>query len=74
VWPGHPMTAHWGIPDPAAVKGSDAEVGLAFAEAYRVLHNRITLFMSLPHDSLDRMSLQRRVDEIGKLTAIPSQT
>ncbi len=69
VWPGHPMTAHWGIPDPAAVTGSDAEIGLAFAEAYRVLHNRITLFMSLPHDSLDRMSLQRHVDEIGKLTA-----
>jgi len=73
TWPGHPMTAHWGIPDPAAVTGSEAEVGLAFADAYRVLHNRITLFMNLPLDSLDRMSLQRRVDEIGKLTATVSR-
>jgi arsenate reductase len=74
VWPGRPVTAHWGIPDPAAVTGSEAELGLAFAEAYRVLHNRITLFMSLPHDSLDRMSLQRRVEEIGRTapSAAPS--
>jgi protein-tyrosine-phosphatase len=68
VWPGHPMTAHWGIPDPAAATGSDAEIALAFSDAYRVLHNRITLFMSLPLHSLDRMSLQRRLDDIGNIS------
>jgi protein-tyrosine-phosphatase len=73
AWPGQPMTAHWGIPDPAAATGSDAEIALAFAEAYRVLHNRITLFMSLPLASLDRMSLQRRLDEIGRASAARAQ-
>jgi arsenate reductase len=59
------MTAHWGIPDPAAVAGSDAEIALAFADAYRVLNNRITLFAGLPVDGLNRLSLQHRLDEIG---------
>ena len=65
IWPGQPMTAHWGVPDPAAVEGSDADVTLAFGEAYRMLNNRITLFASLPIASLTRLSLQRRLDEIG---------
>lgn len=65
VWPGQPMTAHWGIPDPAAAEGSDAERHLAFAEAYRQLSNRISAFLSLPLSSIDRMSLQTRLREIG---------
>jgi arsenate reductase (thioredoxin) len=69
AWPGHPMTAHWGIPDPAAATGSDAEIALAFSEAYRVLNNRITLFMSLPLASLDRLSLQHKLDQIGRASA-----
>ena len=60
------MTAHWGLPDPAAVEGSDAEVGLAFADTYRALTNRISAFANLPFDSLTRLSLQNRMDEIGK--------
>jgi arsenate reductase len=66
VWPGQPMTAHWGIPDPAAFVGSEVETALAFADAYRVLNNRITLFTSLPIAGLSRLSLQRRLDEIGQ--------
>jgi arsenate reductase len=71
IWPGQPMTAHWGIPDPAAATGNDAEVALAFADAYRFLENRIGLFTSLPIDSLDRLTLQRRLDNIGKAAAAP---
>ena len=74
IWPGQPMTAHWGLPDPAAVTGSEAEVTLAFAEAYRVLHNRITLFGNLPISSLTRLSLQSRLNEIGKSAAAPQRT
>jgi hypothetical protein len=59
------MTAHWGIPDPAAATGSEADITLAFAEAFRVLNNRIGLFASLPIASLQKASLQRRLDEIG---------
>ncbi|MEX0760076.1 MAG: arsenate reductase ArsC [Tistlia sp.] len=66
IWPGQPMTAHWGIPDPAAAEGSETERRLAFAEAYRMLYNRISIFTSLPMRSLDRLSLQRRLDEIGR--------
>ena len=66
IWPGQPMTAHWGILDPAAETGNAAEIALAFADAYRVLNNRISLFASLPLASLDRLSLQRRLDDIGK--------
>jgi arsenate reductase len=66
VWPGQPMTAHWGLPDPAAAEGSPAEIGVAFADTYRMLNNRISLFMSLPMAALDRLSLQRRLDEIGR--------
>ena len=66
VWPGQPITAHWGVPDPAAVKGSEAEVAAAFRDAYFTLQRRIELFASLPVRSLDRMSLQRRLEEIGR--------
>ncbi|MGH7024333.1 MAG: arsenate reductase ArsC [Caulobacteraceae bacterium] len=66
IWPGQPMTAHWGMTDPAAASGSPAQVALAFAETYRMINNRITLFMSLPLASLDRLSLQRRLEEIGR--------
>jgi protein-tyrosine-phosphatase len=66
VWPGQPMTAHWGVPDPAAAEGSDAERHLAFVDAYRMLSNWIGIFASLPLRSLDRLSLQKRLDEIGR--------
>lgn len=69
IWPGQPMSAHWGLPDPAAVEGSDAEISLAFADTYRMLNNRISIFTSLPLASLDRLTLQRRLDDIGKATA-----
>lgn len=66
VWPGQPMTAHWGVPDPASVTGSDAEKAAAFADIYRMLSTRISVFVSLPIASLDRLTLQRRLDAIGK--------
>jgi arsenate reductase len=66
IWPGQPMTAHWGVPDPAAVKGSEAEIAAAFNETARRLRNRIHLFLNLPLASLDRMSLQARLKEIGQ--------
>jgi len=69
VWPGQPMTAHWGLPDPAAVEGSEAEKRLAFADTYRMLNNRISIFVSLPLTSLDKLSLQKRLSEIGTLRA-----
>ena len=68
VWPGHPMTAHWGVPDPAAADGTEAERRLAFADAYRVLDSRISIFISLPIASLDRLSLQKRLSDIGRMT------
>ena len=66
AWPGQPMTAHWGLPDPAAVKGTEVEIALAFADTYRMLSNRIGAFANLKHAALDRMSLQHRMNEIGK--------
>jgi protein-tyrosine-phosphatase len=66
AWPGQPMTAHWGVPDPAAAEGSDAEIQLAFSEAYRMLNSRISIFTSLPIASLDRLALQKKLDEIGR--------
>ena len=66
VWPGQPMTAHWGLPDPAAAEGTEAERHLAFADAYRMLLNRISIFTSLPMRSLDRLAIQKRLDEIGR--------
>ena len=66
VWPGQPMTAHWGVPDPAAAEGTDAEKHLAFADAYRMLNNRISIFTSLPINTLDKLALQKRLNEIGR--------
>ncbi|HMQ58099.1 MAG TPA: arsenate reductase ArsC [Rhizobiaceae bacterium] len=66
VWPGQPMTAHWGVPDPAAVEGNDAEKHFAFADTYRMLTNRISIFVNLPLASLDKLALQKRLDEIGQ--------
>ncbi len=71
IWPGQPMTAHWGVPDPAAVEGTETQVALAFADAYRVLNNRISLFASLPVASLGRLSLQKKLDEIGQTSGAP---
>ncbi len=65
MWPGQPMTAHWGIPDPAAATGNEAEIRFAFADALRMLTNRINIFVSLPLQSLDQLSLQKRLDAIG---------
>ena len=65
VWPGQPMTAHWGIPDPAAATGSEAEIALAFKDAYRMLNRRIELFLALPIQKLDRLVLTTRLKEIG---------
>lgn len=65
VWPGQPMTAHWGIPDPAAVQGEAAEIGRAFRTAFVTLDRRIGLFLSLPLASLDRLALKKEVDAIG---------
>ena len=65
VWPGQPMSAHWGVPDPASVEGSDAEQAFAFDDAHRMLNSRISIFTSLPITGLDKLSLQKRLDEIG---------
>jgi len=67
VWPGQPMTAHWGLPDPAAVDGNEAERNLAFADTFRMLNQRISIFSNLPISSLDKLALQKRLDEIGTM-------
>jgi len=67
VWPGQPMTSHWGIADPAAARGTDAEVALAFKDAYRMLAQRIGAFAALPIRSLDKLSLQTNLKEIGRM-------
>ena len=69
IWPGQPITAHWGVPDPAAVQGSEAERMAAFKDAYRRLDARIKLFVSLPIEKLDRLALKREADKIGKVSA-----
>jgi arsenate reductase len=66
LWPGQPMTAHWGVPDPAAVQGTPAEIERAFAQALSVLDRRISLFLCLPLASLETFALQREIDNIGK--------
>jgi len=66
IWPGQPITAHWGVPDPAAVEGTDEQIAAAFRDAYLQLQRRIELFANLPIRSLDRLSLQNRLYEIGK--------
>ncbi len=67
IWPGKPVTAHWGLPDPAAVEGSEGEIAAAFADTYRMLTNRISPFTGLPFDAIDAMSLQSRLREIGNI-------
>lgn len=66
LWPGQPMTAHWGMPDPAAATGNAAERALAFSETYRMLRNRILAFVALPVETIDRLALKAHVDRIGK--------
>ena len=67
VWPGQPLTAHWGVPDPAAAVGSPAEIALAFKDAYRMLHQRIAAFTALPIRSLDEPTLKAKLKEIGRM-------
>ena len=74
LWPGQPMTAHWGIPDPAEVKGNPAQIALAFKDAYRMLNQRIGIFVSLPIRSLTRLALQRRLQEIGRSEGATGKT
>ena len=66
VWPGQPMTAHWGIPDPAAVKGTEEQVRKAFREAFLLLDRRISLFLNLPLSTIDELALKKELDEIGR--------
>lgn len=67
VWPGQPVTAHWGVPDPASIEGSDTEKMRSFRQVFRQLSNRIRLFVALPFEKLDRLAIKREVDAIGKL-------
>lgn len=67
IWPGQPMSAHWGVPDPGKATGSEAEIGLAFAEAYRMLATRIGIFVNLPVATLDKLSLQKHLHDIGRI-------
>ena len=73
VWPGQPMTAHWGVPDPAAAQGSDVEIAAAFADAYGRLSNRVSIFVALPFAGLDRLSLQKRLEDIGRSNDVPAR-
>jgi arsenate reductase len=66
IWPGHPMTAHWGIPDPAAVQGTPEEIARAFSDAFTVLDRRINLLLALPFSELDAMATEQRLKEIGR--------
>jgi arsenate reductase (thioredoxin) len=72
VWPGQPMTAHWGVPDPAAVRGTEAEVERAFREAFFMLERRISLFLCLPFASIDRLALKKEIDSIGRAEPVPA--
>jgi arsenate reductase (thioredoxin) len=69
IWPGQPMTAHWGLPDPAKAEGTDAERAFAFDDCFRMLNQRISIFVSLPLDELGKLSLRQRLDEIGRMLA-----
>jgi arsenate reductase len=74
VWPGQPMTAHWGIADPAEATGTPAEIALAFKEAYRLLNQRIGIFTALPLRSLDKLSLQSKLRDIGDMAGSTAKT
>ena len=65
IWPGHPMTAHWGIPDPAAVRGTDEEIQRAYREAFVTLERRVSLFLSLPLTTIDKLTIKKQIDKIG---------
>jgi len=73
AWPGQPMTAHWGLPDPSAVQGTEAERRHAFADTHRMLYQRIGIFVNLPLRELDKLSLQKRLDNIGQMARTPSK-
>lgn len=73
VWPGRPVTAHWGVPDPAAAEGTDAEIARAFADTYRRMEGRIGLFLRLPLASLDESTLKERMAEIGRIADQPAR-
>jgi protein-tyrosine-phosphatase len=75
IWPGHPMTAHWGVADPAAAEGSEAERQVAFLDTVRMLRNRISLFLALPIEEIDSLALHSRLREIGRTddAAIPAE-
>ena len=71
VWPGQPVTAHWGVPDPAAAQGSEAEIRRAFADAYRMLNDRISIFINLPLENLEGSALQTELEKIGRIADNP---
>lgn len=73
VWPGQPISAHWGLPDPSAAPGTESERRFAFADTHRMLHQRISTFVSLPIVSLDKLSLQKRLDDIGSSDAVSAE-
>jgi arsenate reductase len=66
IWPGQPMTAHWGVPDPAVVTGTAAQIERAYRDAFSILDRRISLFLSLPLASLDKLAIQRKIEDIGR--------
>ena len=72
VWPGQPMSAHWGLPDPAAAQGTESQIAFAFSDTWRMLQSRITIFASLPIAGLDRISLQTKIRDIGKIVDAPA--
>ncbi len=74
LWPGQPMTAHWGVPDPSIAKGTEAEKRVAFANTYRMLQRRIDVFTSLPIKSLARLAIQNKIEEIGRMADTPEST
>ncbi|MEL6933105.1 MAG: arsenate reductase ArsC, partial [Pseudomonadota bacterium] len=74
LWPGQPISAHWGVPDPAAATGSPAEIGLAFRDTYRMLRNRISVFVNLPPEQLDALAIEGKLDEIGQHFDHPETT
>lgn len=73
IWPGQPLTAHWGVPDPAAVRGSEADIDLAFRDAFFLLDRRISLFLCLPFKALDNLALKRELDNIAQSTSPAAQ-
>ena len=74
IWPGQPMTAHWGVPDPAGVEGNQAEIAPAFDEAYRMLRRRVELFLALPLASIGRLALQGKLRDIGAVSDAGAST